>query len=220
MNLKPVIFYILYTVIVFFIFAWVFFPSQKAADLLSGKLNGYNNYIEVKIRKVKPRVFFTCKIEQSEVIINNKVKLLFDYIKVAPSIFSIFLDEKKGNIIFSDIFVKIEDIPMLKSMEMSELNFNSIALDYAWKKEKVEIRNFTAKGSQCNIQVHGNIYFSGKVDKSKKTTLDLEVNIELNPLYSSKFAGIPSVASLSNDPSHEGIKLNISGTLENPKFKL
>ncbi len=217
MNLKSTFFYFLYTIIAFFIFAWIFFPSQKAATILSSKLNNLSDNVEVKITKVRPGIFFTCKIGHSEIIINNKVKLVFGSMKIAPSFFSIFSDEKKGNLLLSDIVVKTDDIPVLTSMGMSEFNFNSINFEFKKHKEIVEIIIFDAKGTQCNIKVKGNVYFS---DKLEETKLDLQVDILPSSSYLSKFAGISSIASSSDASKQGSIMLHISGTLKSPKIKL
>ncbi|MCK5100463.1 MAG: hypothetical protein KAR45_20305 [Desulfobacteraceae bacterium] len=250
MNFKSAIFYVLYTITVFFVFVWVFFPGQKAGEILSDRLNILNDQIEVRINKVTPGLMLTCKLKQTEIIINNKIKFALDYFKISPSLFSMFSAEKEGtfeinrgiisvnksslvfkakgdifevndlqmggNISFSDIVTKIDDLPILHLMKMSELNFSNIDFEFLRTKDKLEIVNFFAKGVQCNIKVKGNISLSSK---SGAINLDLETYIQPNPSYLSKFAGISSVIALFDD-SKEGIKLHIEGTLENPIIKL
>ncbi|MCD4744390.1 MAG: hypothetical protein K8R67_18150 [Desulfobacteraceae bacterium] len=252
MNFKSIIFYVLYTITAFFLFAWLVFPSQKAATILSGRLNTLNDQVEVEINKVNPGMMLTCKIDQAEIIISNKVKFTLGLLKISPSLFSIFSAKKetgfeikkgqcsinkssiifkargdlkevndlqvRGNILFSDIVTKINDIPILHVMGMSELNFSTIDFEFIRDrdKDKIEILNFYAKGDQCNIKVKGNIFLSSKSGEIK---LDFKTNIQPNPSYLSKFAGVSSVTSLF-DGSDGGIKLHISGTLENPKVKL
>ena len=250
MNFKSIIFYVLYTITAFFVFAWLAFPSQKAATILSGRLNTLNDQVKVEINKINPGMMLTCKIEQADIVISNKVKFTLGLLRIAPSFFSLFSAEKEadfkiekgkcsinkssiiftakgnltevndaqvsGNILFSDIITKINDIPILHVMGMSELNFSTIDFEFIRDKDKIEILNFYAKGDQCNIKVKGNIFLSSKSGEIK---LDFKTNIQPNPSYLSKFAGVSSVTSLF-DGSNGGIKLHISGTLENPKVKL
>ncbi len=219
MNLKPAFFYFLYTLTAFFVIAWIVFPGQKAGTILTNKLNKLSDNVEVKMSKVKPGMLLICKIGHSEIIINNKVKLAFSTMKIKPSLFSLFSGEKKAKVNLSDIGVKIYDIPILKTMEMSELVFNNIDIEFKGNNKYLEITGFDAKGTQCNIKVKGNIDILNKSANSDKSMLDLQVNIIPNPPFSAKFEKISSISDLHDD-TKEGIKLYISGTLKNPKIKL
>ena len=250
MNFKSAIFYISYTITAFFVFAWVAFPNQKAAAILSNRLNTLSDHVEVQINKVAPDVMLTCKFKQTEIIINNEILLALDSFKLSPSLLSMFSAKKKasfeinrgsllinkssltfnakgdlikandlqvgGNISLSNIVTKIDDIPILHLMKMSELNFSNIDFEFMQDKDNLKIFNFYAKGAQCNIKVKGNISLS---PESGEINLDLETSIQPSPSYLSKFAGISSVTALFDDLK-EGIKLHIGGTLKNPTIKL
>ena len=250
MNFKSTILYFLYTITAFFVFAWVFFPDQKAGKILSDRVSTLNEHVEVQINKATPGVMLTCELKQTDIIINNKFKFTLDYFKLSPSLLSMFSSKKKatfeinkgslsinkinltfnakgellkvndlqvgGNISLSDIITKIDDMPILHLIKMSELNFSNIDFEFIRNKDKLKIINFYAKGVQFNIKAKGNLSMS---PKSGDINLDLETNIQPNPSYLSKFAGISSVTPLVFD-SKQGIKLHIGGTLENPIIKL
>ncbi len=250
MNTKSVTFYILYTAAAFFLFLWIAFPGQKAGEVLSGKLNSISEHLSVSINKVTPGIMLTCKIKQTEISINNKVKFALDSLKLSPHLLSIFSNMKKadfeikkgkgvlkrtsiifdatgnltdigssqlkGNMSLSDVVIKTEDIPLLKSMEISSLIFSNINFEFKRHYDKIHIINFNAKGEQCNIKGKGTIFF---LSKSDNILLKLETNIQPNASYLSKLSGFSSVKSLF-DGSKDGIDLNIFGTLASPKIEL
>ncbi|OQY00804.1 MAG: type II secretion system protein GspN [Desulfobacteraceae bacterium 4572_130] len=96
MKLKTFFLYFIYLIGVFIFFIYILFPQQKAGEILSSKINNeIFPDLKVNIEKVKPVLFFSVKIKNSEIILDNNSVINLDSITLSPSIISLFKKEKK-----------------------------------------------------------------------------------------------------------------------------
>jgi type II secretion system protein N len=98
MKLKPFLLYTLFFLAAVLVFIWLLFPQKEAAKYFSHLLNQYDSKVEFSCEKVKLQPLLKLSFENSELLINNNIKIRPESldIKLNPS----FFDNKTKKIVF------------------------------------------------------------------------------------------------------------------------
>ena len=134
----------------------------------------------------------------------------FEYTPAHP------LGTARGKLHLSDLKTEVHT-PLLETLGLSEFNFTRVDITCTIKKNQFDLLHLDASGDQLNMTLAGTCTLDFPMEKSR---LNLKGEIRPDPAYLATFAGISSVAMLFQDSKKGGIPFTISGTVENPIFKL
>lgn len=107
--------------------------------------------------------------------------------------------------------------PLVQALGFSDITFTHVDITAAMDNDQFEITRFSAPGDKLSITLTGTGTLKLPMEKSQ---LNLKGEIRPDPSHVANFAGISSVEVLFQDTKNEGIPFTVSGTVENPIFKL
>lgn len=107
--------------------------------------------------------------------------------------------------------------PLVQALGFSDFTFTHVDITAAMDNDQFEITRFSAPGDKLSITLTGTGTLKLPMEKSQ---LNLKGEIRPDPSHVANFAGISSVEVLFQDTKNGGIPFTVSGTVENPIFKL
>ncbi len=96
MKVKPIFFYTLYTVTLFVVFAWVFFPEERAARLLAREISSNDYGVTVQIETVRPVLPPGVAAGGARFSSEGRFNVLCGSVQVFPAIAALFSKEKQA----------------------------------------------------------------------------------------------------------------------------
>lgn len=95
MNRKLILFYFIFFLIAFFVFASILFPGKEAATHLSSLLTARYSPLQIDIQSVTPEFPLGLKFENPKVILNEKTSIKVNLLKINFNLFSVFRKQKR-----------------------------------------------------------------------------------------------------------------------------
>ena len=209
MKFKTLLIYFICFVGVFIFFVYILFPQQRAGEILSSKINNeIQKNLKVNIEKVKPALPFSIKLKNSELVLNNDLVIILDFITLSPSIISLFKKEKKikfkihaynGTIkgvvradfkdILSNLFLELDlDSFNFKNIKyktkIGDINLEFIA-NADCKHQKSSINDYYGIGngniniSECIAKINSDNFFIKQIGEKQFNFKKLIFNIKL-----------------------------------------
>ncbi|MDY0219526.1 MAG: type II secretion system protein GspN [Desulfobacterium sp.] len=107
--------------------------------------------------------------------------------------------------------------PLVQALGFSDFTFTHVDITATMDNDHFEITSFSAPGDKLSITLTGTGTLESPMEKSR---LNLRGEIRPDPSHVANFASISSVEVLFQDSENGGIPFTVSGTVENPIFKL
>ncbi|MBF0210935.1 MAG: type II secretion system protein GspN [Desulfamplus sp.] len=240
MKFKHLFLYAIYGFIAFIVFLIILFPKQKAANIISDRLNSRLQGTRIDIKAVEPSFPIGLKAINTSVVLNDGKQIDMESIFIYPKILSLYKDEKKLNIDAKGYGGKIDgEVKFaLQKVEKSEkyntsLNLNFSNLEIKNLKQYVQnidiLASFIMNGS-INYKADGqNSVGSGngvvELDQCRLTSENIilkqmgieELNFTKVDIEWSKEQNILSLANLNAQGNDIKIRLNGNINLKTPK---
>ncbi|MBF0242045.1 MAG: type II secretion system protein GspN [Desulfamplus sp.] len=240
MKFKHLFLYAIYGFIAFIVFLIILFPKQKAANIISDRLNSRLQGTRIDIKAVEPSFPLGLKAINTSVVLNDGKQIDMESIFIYPKILSLYKDEKKLNIDAKGYGGKIDgEVKFaLQKVEKSEkyntsLNLNFSNLEIKNLKQYVQnidiLASFIMNGS-INYKADGqNSVGSGngvvELDQCRLTSENIilkqmgieELNFTKVDIEWSKEQNILSLANLNAQGNDIKIRLNGNINLKTPK---
>ncbi|MBF0111433.1 MAG: type II secretion system protein GspN [Desulfamplus sp.] len=240
MKFKHLFLYAIYGFIAFIVFLIILFPKQKAANIISDRLNSRLQGTQIDIQAVEPSFPIGLKAINTSVVLNDGKQIEMESIFIYPEILSLYKDEKKLDIDAKGYGGKIDgEVKFaLQKIEKSEkyntsLNLNFSNLEIKNLKQYVQnidiLASFIMNGS-INYKADGqNSVGSGngvvELDQCRLTSENIilkqmgieELNFTKVDIEWSKEQNILSVANLNAQGNDIKIRLNGNINLKTPK---
>ena len=201
----------------------LFFKRHKEivfqSDLYTGSLNGvidlksFDSFLlskaDVFISKVKIDNF-GYKTDLADIILGCVLNGEYNYSEIS--------EKKKGNgkLIIKDFYAKMEN-SFFNRLHLPVVDFSEIKIEFEQQSNVITIRKCAARGSVINLKLKGKIDIFSPLNMAR---LDLKGVILQDSPYFAKFANIASVRAVAGNSLQNGIKFNLTGTLNNPKISI
>ncbi|MDA3917903.1 MAG: type II secretion system protein GspN [Deltaproteobacteria bacterium] len=201
----------------------LFFKKHKQivfqSDLYKGSLNGvidlksFDSFLlskaDVFISKVKIDNF-GYKTDLADIILGCVLNGEYKYSEISG--------KKGGNgkIIINDFYAKMEN-SFFNTLHLPVVDFSEVKIEFEQQSNVITIRQCTARGSVINLKLKGRIDIVSPLYMAR---LDLTGVILQDSPYLAKFANIAVVRAVEGNILQNGIKFDLTGTLNNPKISI
>lgn len=201
----------------------LFFKKNKEivfqSDLYQGSLNGvidlksFDSFLlskaDVFISKVKIDNF-GYKTDLADIILGCVFNGEYSYSEIS--------EKKKGNgkLVIKDFYAKMEN-SLFNTLHLPVVDFSEIKIEFEQQSNVITIKQCAARGSVINLKLKGRIDIVSPLNMAR---LDLTGVILQDSPYLAKFANIASVRAVGGNILQDGIKFNLTGTLNNPKISI
>ena len=126
----------------------------------------------------------------------------------------------KGTMVLTNVITKMKG-SILNRMGIDTLEFSNIEIDFLADKQQISISRCIATGNVITLRLKGRLT-PGKnaLAFPEDGSLDLKGFIQPQPGYLPQLASISSVATLFKNNQHQGIPIQITGSLKAPRISL
>ena len=201
----------------------LFFKKQKKivfqSDLYQGTLNGI-----IDLKGFDPFLFSKADLFISKVKIDHLsyktdlAGIILGCLLNGEYKYSEISGEKKGTgkLVIKDFSAEMEN-SLFNTLHMPVVDFSEVQIEFEQQSNIITVKQCIARGSVMNLKLKGKIDI---VLPLNKVRLDLTGIMLQDSPYLAKFANIAAVRAVAGNILKNGIKFNITGTLNNPKITI
>ncbi|MEN8210890.1 MAG: type II secretion system protein GspN [Thermodesulfobacteriota bacterium] len=201
----------------------LFFKRQKKivfqSDLYQGSLNGvidlkgFDPFLFSKADLIISKVkidHLSYKTDLADIILGCLLNGEYKYSEISEK------REGEGKFVIKDFSAKMEN-SLFNTLHIPVVDFSEVKIEFEQQSNIITVKQCIARGPVINLKLKGKIDIVLPLNKARLYFTG--IMLQDSP-YFAKFANIAAVRAVSGNILKNGIKFNITGTLNNPKITI